>query len=590
MKVVQELRTNNQTFWHQWWSYAQILIIVDILINLIFIPLFNLLTDLILSSNGIGYVSYTNLLNLFTHKTFAMFELILLLLLILIIVFMQFSLVFISFHYIRSETHNGWRAYLHDLWHQIWPIPYKTFGFFLLYFLLILPFGGIGLYTPLLDKVQIPRFIIDWLFEEHLYWGILLGIFYFIILYVAIRWIFVLPEMIFDKLGARAAIRHSWRKTSHQTIHYFSFIILLSIIVSLVTLLTFGILIGVQWLFDFVHPIAKTSAIIILTLIQIINAAAGYYFTSMIALLMISKIPNSTGGYSPIKRKGRRWPWFIVLGIAVFGFATYGGLYFNNLLLQKPVTVSHRGVDQQNGVQNTISALKKTSKEHPDYIEMDVQETKDHQFIVLHDENLKNLAGVNKGPEDLTLNQLKHLTVKENGYRDHLASFDDYLDEADKLHQKLIVEFKDTSSTKSDFVKNFSQRYETKLRKNHHMIHSLDYDFIQESKKDMPDVPANYILSFNLSGVPKSSADGFTMEYTTLNDTFIDDAHFENKKVFAWTVNDPDDMDKMIFLGTDGIITDDLSDLKHEIKINLNTKSYAKRIYNYLITLQDPTR
>ena len=122
------------------------------------------------------------------------------------------------------------------------------------------------------------------------------------------------------------------------------------------------------------------------------------------------------------------------------------------------------------------------------------------------------------------------------------------------------------------------------------MIHSLDYNFIQQSKKDMPKVPANYILSFNLSGVPRSKANGFTMEYSTLNDTFVDDAHFGNKKVYAWTVNDTGDMDKMIFLGVDGIITDNLSELQAEISNNLDTKSYALRIFNYIVTMQDPTR
>lgn len=454
---------------------------------------------------------------------------------------------------------------------------------------MILPFGGIGLYTPLLDKVQIPQFITDWLFQEHLVFGILLIIFYAIVLYIGIRWMFVLPEMIFDKEGARSAIKHSWRLTQHKTWHYFMFIVILGVVVTIATTALFLFLIGIQWLLDLIPAIAKTGAITNLTLVQIINAAGGYYFTSMVALLMISKLPDLSVP-NAIKVKHRRWPWFVVLGISVAGFATYGGLYFNNLLLQKPLTVSHRGVDDGNGVQNTISALKATSKEKPDYIEMDVQETKDHQFIVLHDNTLNTLAGIDKGPKDMTLAELQQVTVSENGKSDHLASFDDYLRESHKLHQKLIVELKKTPSTKSDFVKKFTTRYESQLEKNHDMVHSLDYDFIQESRKDMPKVPSNYILSFNLSGVPRSRATGFTMEATTLNDTFIEESHFENKKVFAWTVNDPSTMDKMMFMDADGIITDNLTELNDEISKNFDSKSYATRIFNYLVVLQDPTR
>jgi glycerophosphoryl diester phosphodiesterase len=367
------------------------------------------------------------------------------------------------------------------------------------------------------------------------------------------------------------------------------FIVILGVVVTIATTALFLLLIGIQWLLDLIPAIAKAGAITNLTLVQIINAAGGYYFTSMVALLMISKLPDLSVP-NAIKVKHRHWPWFVVLGISVAGFAAYGGLYFNNLLLQKPLTVSHRGVDDGNGVQNTISALKATSKEKPDYIEMDVQETKDHQFIVLHDNTLNTLAGIDKGPKDMTLAELQQVTVSENGKSDHLASFDDYLRESHKLNQKLIVELKKTPSTKSDFVKKFTTRYESQLEKNHDMVHSLDYDFIQESRKDMPKVPSNYILSFNLSGVPRSRATGFTMEATTLNDTFIEESHFENKKVFAWTVNDPSTMDKMMFMDADGIITDNLTELNDEISKNFDSKSYATRIFNYLVVLQDPTR
>ncbi len=583
-------KSENKNFWHQWWTYSQILIIVDILINLLFIPILNFLIDTILETNNIGYISYTNLGNLFTKKPLAMFELLLLLLFIMVLIFAQFAVVFISFRAIRSELQLRWRDYLKELWKQIWPIPYKTFGFFLLYFLLILPFGGIGLYTPLLDKVQIPTFITDWLFQEHLPFGILLVIFYILMFYIGVRWLFVLPTMIFDKIGVRAAIKKSNQETRGKFWRYVLYLVILSAIVLAVTWILFGVVLAIQWGFDQLPAMSKSAAVVNMTLAQIVNAAAGDYFSSMIALLMISKTPTLVAAADAKKRKARRWPWFIVLAVAVSGFATYGVLYFNGLLLQRPVTVSHRGVDDGNGVQNTISAMKKTHKEKPDYIEMDVQETKDHKFIVLHDNTLKNLAGINKGPADMTLAEMKKVKVSENGQTDHLASFDDYLNESAKLHQKLIVEFKRTASTKSDFVKNFSDRYETKLEKNNDMIHSLDYNFIQQSKKDMPKVPANYILSFNLSGVPRSKANGFTMEYSTLNDTFVDDAHFGNKKVYAWTVNDTGDMDKMIFLGVDGIITDNLSELQAEISNNLDTKSYALRIFNYIVTMQDPTR
>ena len=48
--------------------------------------------------------------------------------------------------------------------------------------------------------------------------------------------------------------------------------------------------------------------------------------------------------------------------------------------------------------QNTVESLEKTAQLKPDLIEMDIQETKDGQFVMMHDANLKGLAGINKTP------------------------------------------------------------------------------------------------------------------------------------------------------------------------------------------------
>ncbi|WP_270648572.1 glycerophosphodiester phosphodiesterase family protein [Limosilactobacillus mucosae] len=56
----------------------------------------------------------------------------------------------------------------------------------------------------------------------------------------------------------------------------------------------------------------------------------------------------------------------------------------------QPVAISHRGVTQKDGVQNTLPAAKKTEHRHPDYIEIDVHETADQKFVVVHDENLQH--------------------------------------------------------------------------------------------------------------------------------------------------------------------------------------------------------
>ncbi|WP_334329373.1 glycerophosphodiester phosphodiesterase [Companilactobacillus sp. HBUAS59699] len=580
-------KEQNSNFWRYFWKYSQVIILVELLINFVLVPALSVLTNWILMLGGIKYVSYTNMISIITKRPLVFIGLIIVLLLILLLVFSQFALVLISFQAIKSRASMKWRDYLKTIFREIASLPFKAFGFFLIYFLLITPFVGIGFSSNLLSKVKVPQFILDWLFTEHLAWGLTLIIIYLIIFYIGMRWLFVIPLMIFDNRTIKNALHHSWRMTRGKTIYYLTTFLIVFIVITVTTFVLFGIILAGQWGFDHIALIQFPLAIANLTLVQLINILASLYATSLSTLIILSQTKTQYV-YRAQRHRSHKWFWILLAAATIFSFVTYNTVYFKGWLMERPVTISHRGVDDGNGVQNSISALKETAKEKPTYIEMDVQETKDHQYVVFHDNTLKNLAGINKRPSQMTLRQLQETPIHENGKTAYIASFDDYLQTATNLHQKLLVEFKSVKGNSNDFVANFAKKYGTQLQKNGDMVHSLKYSYIEQSKKDMPNVAANYILSFNLTGVPISDADGFTMEYSTLNSSFVDGSHALNKKVYAWTVNDTSDMSQMMFMDVDGIITDDLSDLQAEISRNFNQAGYAKRIYNYILQMQSP--
>lgn len=93
------------------------------------------------------------------------------------------------------------------------------------------------------------------------------------------------------------------------------------------------------------------------------------------------------------------------------------------------------------------------------------------------------------------------ITVSENGYSTKMTSFDDYLTKANQLEQKLLIEIK-TSSTK---------------------------------------------------------ANGYTMEYFSLDQNFMTKLLTNHKKIYAWTVNNESVMTEMNLMGVNGIITDYLT-------------------------------
>lgn len=74
--------------------------------------------------------------------------------------------------------------------------------------------------------------------------------------------------------------------------------------------------------------------------------------------------------------------------------------------------IAHRGLSSH-APENTIKAFELAGKEQRFFgIECDVHETKDHQFVVIHDEDLNRMAKVDRQVKDMTLQEIKSHTIK----------------------------------------------------------------------------------------------------------------------------------------------------------------------------------
>lgn len=545
-------------------------------------PLLSHLTRLILNQGEISYLSYDNLGMILQEHPFVFLSLLLILLLLLLAVYFEFTFLLLTVFFIEQRQEITLRELLKGTLLQLRKIRIGTLFFFLFYFFLILPLIGMSFNSALLAKVRIPVFILDVIFEhKFLYLGLFI-LFYLLLIYLAVRFIFTLPEMILHDQPFKKAVKHSWKKTQRKLFPIiFQFLIVLGSL-TLVMGLSQSLLLLIQHAIELYSPQASfVSAIIIMTLLQvlwvinIVLSTVSIFFITVDYMKLQNFLPEKLSWFSPnsslkTSLKARRLKEavtvLLILGVILF-VGQSNADFLAHPSTSTPMAASHRGVDDKNGVQNSLEALKKTSQStHPEYIEMDIQETKDHQFIVYHDYNLKALTGMNKKPNELTLAQLTKLQAHENGQTAHLVSFDDYLKEAQNLHQKLLIEIKPTKEDSPEMLKTFLQKYQTEILQEEHIIQSLSYDIIAELKELAPSVTAGYIMPFSVVGPPQGKMDFFTIEYTTLNSKFINEAHAQGKKVFTWTPNDADTMSRMKFYGADGIITDQMTLLNQTLK------------------------
>jgi glycerophosphoryl diester phosphodiesterase len=579
---------STRRFYKNWGSYVALIFSTNLVISYLAVPFFNWLLEMLLKWQGVSYVSYTNVLSIIIHTPIAALGMLAILLAVIILIYWQFAFLLLGIINIFRGRPQTIRQVLRTTVTSLTLTSPSTFLFFIGYFIVILPFGSFIFTTPLLNKARIPAFIVSYLLENP--WMALgLAGFYLIAGYLGIRLISLLPLMIIDRLPWKTAVTRSWQQTKHRTLRYlWTMLVTLFMILVAVTLIYMLIYLA-QLGFD-KTGIAMAAATVNLFIMEAITEVIICYTTAVFMMLIIvcyrqdfTLLRQAPQHFNEAPRMKRWTRASVAIGIllATSLLVAVNLVYLNGLVITKPIIISHRGVDDGNGVQNTIPALIKTSKEHPDYVEMDIQVTKDHQFVVMHDPTLKALAGINKKPSQLTLKQLEKITVRENGHQAKIPSFDAYLKAARQHHQKLLVEIKTSSAYTSADTKRFIKRYGATLLAHHDQVHTLSYKVMRDLKRLDSQQFVSYILPYNLT-FPHTDANGYTMEVTTLNDQFVDKADRNHKTVYAWDIDDTDQMDRMMFMGVTGIITDNLKEMQQEAKSNTDHPSYAKLLLTFM--------
>lgn len=583
MTFVKEIKAGSREFCQNWLRYLLLFMGLSLFNQFIVIPFFRYITTFVLQASAIPFVSYQNVVTIITTHTVAFLILIIELLLLLVILYAQLAYLLHGVWDIKHQVFT-WKNSFIQTWQNIKKIRLGTLFILMLYFLLVVPLADVIFRTPLLSKVQISEFILDYLTRTPILLAVFIA-FYLAALILGARLVFTLPIIVFNHLKSAQAVKRSWRLTAHYRWRTICWrIIVLAVLSAAVMTIFYLAMYYLQLLVDLLPgKCPLIVAIINLSLVQIISEVALVY-VSVLGLSIILKALRQEKISQTGKTKKIILSTLVVFVLVMINAISTNYLYLTSVNAKAPVIISHRGVDDKNGVQNTLQSLRKTAKEKPDYVEIDVHETKDKKFIVIHDENLLKLTGVNKAPNDLTLQQLEKLTAKEDGYHAKLVSFDQYLEEAKRLHQKLLIEIKTTAKDSKKMLQRFNQKYGKTILKNTYQVQSLDYRVVEGLHLINPRLVVFYIQPYNFT-YPQSVASGYSMEYSTLNSDFIWQAHLQDRPVYAWTVNDEKLMKKMMYQQVDGLITDRVDLAKKAIKSFQKDASYATRILNYIVVL-----
>ncbi|MCY7076297.1 glycerophosphodiester phosphodiesterase [Streptococcus oralis] len=549
--------------------------LIFMMVEYLWLPLNSFLAGLLLSQTGYLFISYNNIFAIITSSPLISLAFLVLIVINLLVAYFQICLLFIGARHLLYHEKRTLIEYSRKVFQQSFlfmkRLSFCKMAFIFFYVAMLFPFIRKILKIYYLNKIVIPDFIVTYLEDKHWLVGLMIFASAWILLYVSVRLMFVLPKILFEKKTVREGVKFSLQKTKKQVLFYAWNLLLIIIKTYLFFFLLLTPLLMGQIVID--HLTQKESLIlgvINFVLIKNIHYMALTYFL----VKFVSFLTGEELEIMPRRKKDHLMRWG-VMGCASIFFALEGYIYLEVPVTNTPLVISHRGVSNKNGVQNTVQSLEKTAQLKPDLIEMDVQETKDGQFVMMHDANLKNLAGINASPQDLTLEELTGLDISENGYRTKISSFDDYLNRANELHQRLLIEIKTSKKDSPQMMEHFLEKYGTTIKKYGHQIQSLDYQVIDKVLNYDPEIPSYFIMPYN-SIFPKTKATGYTMEYSTLDEYFVTKLWYTEQKLYVWTVNGSEAFDKAVQLGADGMITDDLEMVQLQVTTAQDDPEYTE--------------
>ncbi|MGT2679923.1 glycerophosphoryl diester phosphodiesterase membrane domain-containing protein [Streptococcus ratti] len=541
-------------------------------IEYVWIPINSWISEKLLALTGYLYISPNNIVPIFTRHWWVTLTFILLFILNIMISYLQIGFLFSGVHQLLTQHPKTLRQFIKTTWQEFLSIVRhisigKTF-FLLIYASILLPFLKRILNIYYLNKFLIPQFIWDYLNKQYLLAGfvlILTAVFFLL----ASRLMYALPKIYFEHWSVKQAVQFSWQQTQKKTLislfRLFLIIIQAVLIFLLLAFLAYGIQLLADELPDKFSLIFATINFVFITFAYYISIA--FFLVKFVSLLTDKHLPNDN------KWLRQRFQ-LSILFVSSLIFAINGFAYLNHPFQSLPLSISHRGVNNNNGVQNTLQSLEKTTRLKPDFIEIDIQETADKQFVMMHDANLSNLTGLDGETHDFTLKQLTQMTVSENGHATKMTSFDAYFARANQLGQKLLIEIKTSSRDSKNMMTRFLNKYAKQIKSHKHQIHSLDYRVIDNVKKYDKSLVAYFILPYNTI-FPRTKANGYTMEYSSLDQNFMTKLLINQKKIYAWTVNDEAAVTGMVLMGVNGIITDNLTDLKANLNDIRSDKNYS---------------
>ncbi len=581
MKKLTETKKLVQYNWKQLVGFE---IIYKLSCVLFFIPVLWNMFDLIMKVGGYSYLTIENIVS-FLSNPLVIPLLVILIILAAICAMIDISAIIFTLDQSKQKnTVHVWQIIKFSVKNAARAWNPRNF-LLVVVVLLLLPFLNIGMASSVLTTISIPEFILDYI-DDNAWLSAVFAAASLLFIVLMIKWLYAFHYFTLEGCHFKEA-----RKKSRQLakgkgfgdfvlLLFVQFMFLIFYFLFLFASIAFVTIIGKIFSEIFIlYWIASTILwmAIIFSLIAVMALATPVSYACVSVLYYKHKEETgekvihskalpchfTKGREQFLRRCSVIFGVVIVTTSLVLGFLFCSGkISPKTEYIHRVEITAHRGASAVYP-ENTMAAFYGAKELGADWIELDVQQSKDGQIIVMHDTNFKRTTGVDAGAWELDYKEIVALDAGSffdaEFAGERIPLLYDVALFAKENQIKLNIELKPTGH-ETDFEQNVLDVIYRAGIEEFCVITSQVYQVLENVKAYDPSMKTVYVMSLAYGNINQlAAADHFSVEATSATRNLIARVHNAGKQIYVWTVNTKETIDKMIELGVDNIITDNIS-------------------------------
>ena len=204
--------------------------------------------------------------------------------------------------------------------------------------------------------------------------------------------------------------------------------------------------------------------------------------------------------------------------------------------------------------------------------------SKDGFYILNHDGNFQRVAGDKRKPEEMTLEEIKELSIEG----EPVATLEEAL-KATEGKGILFIELKGSTADHrmaDDAVKTVKEYG----MEDECVLIGMNYELIDYIETNYPEIQTGYLTFASFGDTAKLNCDYLAMEEESATAEVISEIHKQGKKVLVWTSNEKRAQRHFLCSMIDGLITDNASQAMQLIQ-ELSERSDLRRMGDRLLEL-----